>query len=69
MQEESMMHYSMMGRGMFSIQALEKSLHTYVGAENEVISKSRVNLVFGFFLTFSTLFIFYKFMRGITQKI
>lgn len=51
---------------MFSIKALEKSSRTYIGAENEVILKSRIDSVFGFVLTFSTVFIFYEFTMDIT---
>lgn len=43
--------------------------HTSVGAENEVILKSRINLVFGSVLMFPTVFIFYKFIMDITQQI
>lgn len=54
---------------MFSIKVLEKPSHTYVGAENEVILKSRINLTFGSVLMFSTVFFFYKFIMDITQQI
>lgn len=63
------MHSSTMGKEMFSIKVLEKSSHTYVGAENEVILKSRINLIFGSVLIFSTVFFFYKFIMDITQQI
>lgn len=41
---------------------------TYVGAGNEVILNSKIKLVFGSVLMFSTVFIFYKFIMDITQQ-
>ena len=41
---------------------------TYVGGGNEVILNSKIKLVFGSVLMFSTVFIFYKFIMDITQQ-
>lgn len=41
---------------------------TYVGAGNEVILNSKIKLVFGSVLVLSTVFIFYRFIMGITKQ-